>query len=492
MKHHLNIPAMIISLIAITFLTHCNPGPVTQQPSPFDGIVFEPFPPIELDSNATPEQLVSFAWNEFLALNWKSSYSANGKRDYPDTSWSYTADSLPFPDLVVWETYAHRTELRPYSDTMQPFDNPPHYSFGDKLYPQNAQTSFTLFNNLDENNEIGSCNVFAHVNKYQQQYQVLYQAKANRQEYDYLYNNYPTKARLLAATTHTGNLLQDSLSAYYAAGAPCDCEPGKNIVCLPCGGSQDAGQGTMEVKTAWRRLTAEDDPSRFFTRNVITYTTQGDSIIYVNDIYGLIGLHIIHKTRNYPAFVFATFEQVDVEQANMGLVLLNSKGTDSGPLQADYKRLHPVTDIANASTQYVHDQLKERNPRSIWQYYRLTGVQGKPTNDKTSFNYFLANYVIESDSTLANFHGGGFGTPFNDSANLVYQGQRITMGGCQGCHGVAQQRVGGDFSFLMDTVGKPVHKPDIGISSSKLQRYVRALQAISAVRKKQTENKPVK
>lgn len=483
MKHFFYIPAWIFT--GMILLTCCNPSTQTEEnPSPFS-IEFKPFPPVELDSNATPEQLVSFAWNEFLALNWKSSYSTNGKRDYPDTSWSYASDSLPFPDLAVWETYAHRTELRPYSDTMLPFDNPPHYSFGGQLYPENTQTSFTLFHNLDENNEIGSCDVFAHVSKYQQQYQVLYQAKVNRQEYEYIYNNYPTKARLLAATTNTGNLIRDSVTAYYNAGAPCDCDPGTNLLCLPCGGSQGTGPGAMEVKTAWRRLTQDDDPSRFFTRNVITYTQQGDSTVYVNDIYGLIGLHIIHKTRNYPAFVFATFEQVDVEQADMGLILLNSKGGDSGALQADYKRLHPITDIANASTQYVHEQLTKRNPKSIWQYYRLTGVQGKPTNDPASFNYFLANYVIESDSTLGNFHGSGIGKPFNDSANLLYQGKRITMGGCQGCHGVAQMGAGGDFSFLMDTVGKPVYKPDIGIANNnKRQRYIRALQAINAAHKR--------
>ncbi|WP_440135240.1 hypothetical protein [Chitinophaga sancti] len=476
-----------ILIICLIFMGCGSPTSVTQQASSFDSsIVFSPFPPVELDSNATPAQLVSFAWNEFLALNWKSSYSKNNKRDYPDTSWSYSSDKLPFPDLVVWETYAHRSELRPYSDKMLPFDNPPHYSFGDQLYPQNAQTSFKLFHNLDENNEIGSCDVFAHVNKYQQQYQVLYQAKVNRQEYQYIYDNYPTKARLLAATTHTTRLIQDSVAAYYGTGAPCDCPPGKNILCLPCGGSQGAGPGSIEIKTAWRRLTTEDDPSRFFTRTVITYSLRGDSIIYVNDTYGLIGLHIIHKTRNYPAFVFATFEQVDVEDANMGLVTLNSKGNDSGPLQT-YKRLHPITDIANESTKYVHDQLKKRNPKSIWQYYRLTGVQGKPTKDSSSLNYFLANYVIESDSTLANFHGGGIGTPFNDSTNLLYQGKRITMGGCQGCHGVAQLHASGDFSFLLDTVGKPVYRPDIGLTSSKLQLYIKAFRAFSTAHKGSTK-----
>src|SRR5271170_6910393 len=52
-------------------------------------INFNPFPPAELDSNANPKQLVEFAWEEFLALNWKSSYSKNNQRDYPDTTWTY-------------------------------------------------------------------------------------------------------------------------------------------------------------------------------------------------------------------------------------------------------------------------------------------------------------------------------------------------------------------------------------------------------------------
>ena len=34
------------------------------------------------------------------------------------------------------------------------------------------------------------------------------------------------------------------------------------------------------------------------------------------------------------------------------------------------------------------------------------------------------------------------------------------MGGCQGCHGQAQQG-GTDFSFLLDNAGKPVVTPDI-------------------------------
>lgn len=73
--------------------------------------------------------------------------------------------------------------------------------------------------------------------------------------------------------------------------------------------------------------------------------------------------------------------------------------------------------------------------------------------------YYLANLVIESDSTLADFTGSGIGTPFNNGKNVTIQGKKITAGGCVGCHGVAQQK-GSDFSFLNDTVGKPIGHSD--------------------------------
>lgn len=60
------------------------------------------------------------------------------------------------------------------------------------------------------------------------------------------------------------------------------------------------------------------------------------------------------------------------------------------------------------------------------------------------------------------------------------------MGGCKGCHGVAQITLGTDFSFLLDQVGKPVREPDLldtvpGVALtarqvSKLEAYIKATQ----------------
>ena len=66
----------------------------------------------------------------------------------------------------------------------------------------------------------------------------------------------------------------------------------------------------------------------------------------------------------------------------------------------------------------------------------------------------------------------GFGTnPFptgpknaqgeQNGDNILYKGKTYNMGGCKGCHGVAQTAFGTDFSFLLDFVAdKPVVDPD--------------------------------
>jgi len=430
-------------------------------------IVIAPLPPQDLAPGSDPQKLAEFAWAEFFALNWQSSFAKNQLRDVPDTTWSF---SSPNATLAVWETYAHRTELRPNAATLQPFDAAPHYSFG-TMPTATPGASFTLFNNLDENNEIGSCNLYGQVGQPGGNQMVLYQAKVNRAEYDYISKNYGgDTAKLYSADRLTRNNIAKYKAYYQGATSSCDCPPG--VMCLPCGDQTKNQQGTMEIKTAWRMLTPSEDSTKFFTRKVIYYRQPNPKgpVYYHNATFALIGMHIIHKTVNYPDFVFATWEHVDVEKDSMRLTLL---GPPPGkPLQR-YKRLHPIEPLTMRATTAAHNKLRQLNPKSVWLNYRLTGVQGTPTSDSTTANYFLANYVIESDKTLADFHGSGIGTPFNGKTNTLYMGQNLTAGGCQGCHGVAQKG-GTDFSFLLDNFEKPVQSPDVDQTmQNKLGRRIR-------------------
>ena len=97
--------------------------------------------------------------------------------------------------------------------------------------------------------------MYAHYVNTTNNIRVAYEAKINRAVFDYLNNNNFTQCpqqfclTLSTASTKTSN----NLAQY---GGICSTDP--SIVSLPCGDAQvtgDAGEGAIEIKAAWRKLT---------------------------------------------------------------------------------------------------------------------------------------------------------------------------------------------------------------------------------------------
>ena len=433
---------------------------------------------------ASIQDLAIFAWQEFVALNWPSVDPATtGLRGRPNTG----ADFLSIkkgPDgsfpLLVWQTYRHKNELFPADGLTDPsFDSKmPVYKY--KLIgsltpaPGNPVPTLNLFNNLDESSQIGLCTMYAHKST-----RILYEAKVNRGLFDYANtakltdcNDKNTCPTLAAARANT----KANLAALGAI-----CTPPTNIqgpiVMLPCGDanlSGDAGEGAIEIKASWRALTAEEAASgRFYVRKVLLYSGQQfGALQYHNEVYGLLSLHIIHKTKSFPAFVFASWEQVDnYDDANNsnpeGLRFHNIFGVPQPPPDIPVTRAHPIHSQIPPVNDAVHAAFKAKDPNTIWQYYKLIGVQGTPVNgpppplpmngpppsqsaiDALSY-YYLANIVVETNQALQNFTGGvgPNGYPM-DAQNVYFNGTSVQMGGCQGCHGFQSQILGGDMSRLI-------------------------------------------
>jgi len=248
-------------------------------------------------------------------------------------------------------------------------------------------------------------------------------------------------------------------------------------VCLPCSNNTEgtANDGAIEIKLAFRELdSVKDDASRYMVKEVVFFK---DSVVkdvtYSNahtKQFALIGMHIIRKTANHPTFVFASWEQVDERNKDTQTIGIDTvKVNNRTYTDVDPHRLNPVIErVIPETIQKVNEnvikQIAEENVNSKWQYYQLIGVQGTPVDYEdrnTDNNYFMANFVIESDLKLTNFHGS-FGDPFDTSMkNVISNGKEVNMGGCMGCHGQAQITFGTDFSFLLDSgAGKPVVKPD--------------------------------
>jgi hypothetical protein len=447
---------------------------------------------------ASVQDIAIFAWREFVALNWPSvNPETTGLRGTPDTSvdfFSIKKDADGSFPLLVWHTYQHKNELFPADGVTNPsFDSKaPVYKYANNkanipLKPGANNPSFTLFNNLDETSEIGLCTMFAHNN-----IRIAYEAKVNRALFDYA-----NKTNLTACTP--GNCPTLASALVYTRSNLKDfggiCTPPNNaqgqVVTLPCGDAAvagPAGEGTIEVKAAWRALTPQETASgRFFTRKVIFYTgDQNAQTLYQNAVWGLVALHIIHKTTSFPTFVFASWEQVDNynDQTNQNTENLRFHNifpaapyvppVSPPPPDIPVTRAHPIHSQIPPVNDAVHAAFKAKDPNTVWQYYKLIGVQGMPVNgppaagapiDDLSY-YYLANIVVETNQTLQNFTGAVNGNtgetqPFNNIFLNGAAGSPFQMGGCQGCHGTQGQAFGGDMSRLIGVApGNSIHPPE--------------------------------
>ena len=189
--------------------------------------------------------------------------------------------------------------------------------------------------------------------------------------------------------------------------------------------------------------------------------------------------------------------------ANPHLFYQNSAGQTGVPTggsicenQRDHPIPPPIISVNKAAHQAIAAySTANKIANSPWAFYKLVNVQAYPFNktdivsDSTSprnaATYYQANMVVETNYTLQNFDGqiaaNGAPTNFN-AAGKPYQNAYVlnkdgslkssyNMGGCMGCHGVAQSAKGGDFSFIIGA--PPARTPDVPASMSPDQLKAR-------------------
>ncbi|WVV48712.1 hypothetical protein THH46_08025 [Pseudomonas sp. NA13] len=220
----------------------------------------------------------------------KTPLPANRGVGNPGSSFADSGKVSQSPNPLLWQTFAHRSELFPavgFNHVGGPtlaFGSGPQYTYtqflknGIRVAPG---ADFTLYNNLDEATQIGQNAIFsgqsAECGEGRGNYapsndsQILFEAKANPVVYEYA----------------------KGLTSY------------PDHIVLP--------DGAVEVKAAWRKLAdiPVPDRARYHTATVVTYKGTDSDPQAQNEDYALVALHIIHKTPNYPTFIFATFEHED-------------------------------------------------------------------------------------------------------------------------------------------------------------------------------------
>jgi hypothetical protein len=333
--------------------------------------------------SATLQEAAVFAWQEFIALNWPAvaQTGASGDRETPDTAKRFGEVDPSLGTPLVWETFRHKVEIYPgtgiphgganYDALPQYIYNPGNVHTNDgQVQPCAAADPNTPWNNLDEKSEIGLDEMFAGAGPGAQftGQQILYEAKANRVEYSYVFLNGWYAGVPSVIITNTKNFLNTNKQSPPPGSTTEPASPESGVVSFP--------NGTIELKAAWRQLTsAELASGRFHTARVRFYQTLDNNPqnpCYQDAEWGLVALHIIQKTPTAPYFIYATFGQVD-----------NLRTTDGASVEDENGNL-----IANQTADPLDPMITSQNavpanppiPSSVQTETPATAHDSPPTN----------------------------------------------------------------------------------------------------------------
>ena len=147
--------------------------------------------------------------------------------------------------------------------------------------------------------------------------------------------------------------------------------------------------GTIEVKAAFRELTpAEKDSGRFYQTRVRYYEQDSqdpNQACYREAVWGLIGLHIIHKTPSAPWWIYATFEQTDNLLTPDGAPVENENGEIINPAPAKTTPALTYTDGNPPMLDIVGDQYCENIGGRLY-YHEIAANGGLPSGGDICVN----------------------------------------------------------------------------------------------------------
>lgn len=352
-----------------------------------------------------------FAWQQFIALNWKADPRDPGSPDLkaPPSSFGEPGDHT----AKVWESFLTAKQV-----FTQSADKIADAWMADRSAVRRLERLSKLGDAVVDLDDIGQAGNGRWLTD-QRGGLAYYEVLLNQDEYEYI----------------TGNVFAGADLTTYAGQRACASQPGEDgrggfslpagnasgntdFDCLGNPATYGKNVGAIEIKAAWVTLPA-DGKLNYRYKTAAAELKQPDGK-YVQVTVGLVGMHIIHKVPGANQFVWATFEHINntpdhnggkpaapalpenPNQKPSGLFTFFDKNCDpkadtvyqcvpnklpghpcpigepptqgcypySAPMQIT--RLTPVDAKANAVTGYAWSLLP---PDSVYNYYRLIDVQ---------------------------------------------------------------------------------------------------------------------
>ncbi len=480
--------------------------------------------PTDLVANANPTQLANYAWRLFIASmqNTTATLQSGSGRGTGSSSTNFidSGKASSFSNPLVFESLYHRTEAFPYyaSASQKPPSPigqvPTYYTYYEDA--SDNKVAYTVkgqqYVNLDETNQIGQ-NFLYYQNSNDPNFPVLFMAKVNATETNYVWDK--TAPSSSDSFQFPNNVLEVK-SAWRRVQDIKNSNPS----------NYHQAQATYYVTNSQGVPHPVTEMFALIGIHIIQKTANYQQFIFSTFE------HIDAATRDGsgnitdPAYK-TTYDQLaydagvtDVTATATGAYDVNAAGLQSssntqttydlpmaGAISTDFTTVvqpKTITSEVNNVNNNVMSLVASLDSNSIWANYRLKGVQAILTNDQTANDYYLANIVIESSQPGIQLFTGTLvngGVPVNGLltnnrstdgsysdngpyANVsvgVTEGNPVpapkyTIGGCQGCHGAAQQK-GRDFSFLSQAAGGKGKELDSVAASAMTQSQVDAHNA---------------
>jgi hypothetical protein len=481
-----------------------------------------------------------FAWNTFFAVSWPA-LTPDQLRGVPDGSKSFIDAGTP-----VWDTWKEKRQLyRVVPNPQQqgkyiwstadpgPFQTPPtgldpnstvKMCSGETAPTGSVRTvqASKIDNFADEVDEIGLVALWQADTGYPTDESLIrYQVKFNADYWSFVRDN--------------GFYASDKLNAFIQQTASESNKVG--AVAFPMSSNSDQINGAIMTKAGWRMLDENDDPSKYYTVEMLYYDTEekgateasaGDDednevTCFRQASFGLIAIHVVRKTEQFPYFFYSTFEHKanypnvynyantkitndasvpsELLPASCQGVKVPTSGTQSSAILPngcgiEYTRpANPVVGVPedkNGPKPYKADRLISARPAlsqvnmeadeitsgSVWNNYRLVGVQTVPVegelndeNPADDQDYYLANPVVETSQRFQYFTGDFASPRIVNVFKNHDDNSSVMMGGCMGCHGAGAQGAsrtlaqvqggsgGTDFSFTLQNVRNEPTEP---------------------------------
>jgi hypothetical protein len=243
--------------------------------------------------------------------------------------------------------------------------------------------------------------------------------------------------------------------------------------------------GAVTIKAAWMDMTGVQNPERYYTRSAWMLNPFASPPTCSQVTVGLVGLHIVQKTRNQPQWVWSTFEHVDNvplpgppqagpfaysactsapgadcnQQPANSPIAWNDIPNNPDPhafctktptpcnVQRSPVGINPSTQNINQT--YQQELQKRGGP---WQFYQLVMTQWPVPQSGTADTPVPATQSGEAPFTFPG-SSSGFNTSAWANVTLETFDQRSVFNSCMACHTTVQTK--SDFIYSLNINAYP-------------------------------------